>query len=112
MASAATAAVQLNIHAESDRAGIAEGSAEPVLLESDQVLVAALNAVARLRDTVDRIVVFSQLRQMLEHEQRALEQTVANEQGALDKVVREGQARINELRGRLQYLRQVLDARR
>lgn len=108
MAIAATA-VQLNIHNEFDRADVAEEPAEPAQRESDQLLVAALNAVARLRDTVDRIVVFDQLREMLEHERRALEQTVANEQRELAEVIRERQARIDELRGRMKYVVHILE---
>jgi hypothetical protein len=109
MAFAATAAIQLNIHADSERAGVAEELAEPAQLESDQLLVAALNAVARLRDTVDRIVVFSQLRDMLEHERRALEQNVANEQSELEQVIRERQALVTEMRGRVKHLVHVLE---
>jgi len=105
---ASSAAVQLNIQAESET-GVAEDAAEPALPESsDQLLVAALKAVGRLRDTVDRIVVFSQLRQMLEHEAHVLDQTVANDQVALKKLIIERQAGLNELRSRRECLLRTL----
>ena len=43
------------------------------LPESDALLVGALNAVARLRDTVDRLCIFEQARQMLENESALLD---------------------------------------
>jgi hypothetical protein len=107
MAIAAAVAVQLENH-EPDAAAVAASPADSALVESDQLLVAALHAVASLRDTVDRVVVFTHLRQLLEHELCVLGQTVANEQTALDEVVWAGRARVNELRAREKYVAQTL----
>lgn len=98
----------VEIELEDDALATGAKRRAPELPESDALLVGALSAVARLRDTVDRLCVFEQARQMLENESALLDQQIAREQRLVNAIIANGRARMQELHARRQTIRRAL----
>jgi hypothetical protein len=75
---------------------------------SDQLLVEAINAVTRVRGSVDRVTIFCELKKMLVNDCCKLDQRIESEQLELAAIVQQAQARIGELQERRQTVVRAL----
>lgn len=99
-------ALDIELESEVSVTRVKRGSPENP--DSDKLLVDAINAVARLRDTVDRVTIFCELKRLLVNECGLLDQQIDTEQRDLAAIVQQGQARLSELQERKQSVVRAL----